>query len=707
MLLKNWNHKLWTAECEECERASLSGEIRGCIECQQTLCSQCDKRIHNKGKRRFHVLLDCKDKLYRESFDKGLKVSYLSPETDPNYVKKRSHSGPHNPVIRETQKILLAETERGLPMVRMEEVVDGLKRKFPERTKKRLREVLETVCEQFQFFNFTKRKFGDSKQKTYLSLYLKQISLQAIIWILKSIKRDKMQPLHTLVHSRFKEYFGIKIGQKEWKVFVQKVYEESSKDHRGRRVSRKGSHVQTGPLPSYKKGHHKPGYKKSKYNKCYLNQLNLFAGILPELKLRKEDEDSMIWYFAKEAEWVYEDLSQVDTLNSDYKAFLGFIEDFFKNDEGTSGNSDDSGVESGSPNNIYQPPDKTRFSEKISRIETQEHQPTPAPPKASPNRLSQLKSLKGFKTRRTQDVKSKSQKSYGSLYKQPKSDLKRSKKVSGYSQWLSSVERPFQEEKHSVSGLEQSAEKLFQGKKVKKAIPGGKYGCALMVKHCGPEELQLKSLGRILALIKKSLEEGVLVHWKTLLVKNEKGKDCNSQAVEVALRRYQQNVLRLLSKHQDGISLAQFKQYYNKDYPTRPFEFEKLRFAKLTDFLNTMKAWVEIQKKLKNNNVVCLRKNVDVSAQITKINEELYEMGALNFETSMKEGGKEKEGEKKKKKNGMQQMFGPSRNYPVNLMHPPKIGPMENHIYQHQRAGAHLTADILSASFCKDIYSEY
>lgn len=696
----NWYRKIWTAECEECESVLHNGEVRGCLDCQQTLCIKCDKRIHNKGNRRFHRLVDCTDRIYQDKGEKGLDVFFLSPETDPNYVMPRKNQNFPFKVIRATLEILLRETENGVPMVPLESVISKLTNQFPKMGEKRLNECLEKICEGYQYFNFTKRKFGESKQKAYFSLYLKQISLQAIVWILKSIRNDKMQPLHTLIHSRFKEYFGIKIGQKEWKIFVQRIYEENIKKARNQRGSRKGSQVYSGQTSGYKKHHHhKPSYKKFKYNKCIINGLNNFSGILPELKLRKEDEDTMIWYFAKEPEWEYEDLSQVETQHPDYIAFLEFIENFFKNDNSAEPTSNEESNEE-ILNNIYKPQEKRDFKDKLlsRKKETFKLPPTPIPADPLKNRVKNLRSLKGFKTRKNLKFKPKKQKSSSSLYnKAPSSDTKSSKKVHKFSPWLSSVERPFQEEKQNASGLEQSAEKLFQGKKVQKAIPGGKYGCALMVKHCGPKQLQEKSLGRILALIKKSLEEGVLVHWKTLLVKNEKSKDSNSQAVEVELKMYQQNVLRLLSKHKDGISLAQFKQYYNKDNPSRPFEFEKLRFAKLTDFLNTMDDWVDISKKLKNNNVVYLKEDCDVPREIMKISRELREMGATNFDGSLQQGINERDGGKK----GLRQIFNQTTSYGVNMMHPQKIGPIENHIYQHQRAGARLTPDILRHAFCK------
>ena len=127
---------------------------------------------------------------------------------------------------------------------------------------------------------------------------------------------------------------------------------------------------------------------------------------------------------------------------------------------------------------------------------------------------------------------------------------------------------------------------------------------------------------------------------------------------------------------------------------------KKLRFAKLTDFLNTMDDWVDINRKLKNNNVVYLKEDCDVPREIMKINKELTEMGATNFDRGLKQGMGERDGGKK----GMRQIFNQTTSYGVNMMHPQKIGPIENHIYQHQRAGARLTPDILRHAFCKDLF---
>lgn len=143
-----------------------------------------------------------------------------------------------------------------------------------------------------------------------------------------------------------------------------------------------------------------------------------------------------------------------------------------------------------------------------------------------------------------------------------------------------------------------------------RAIPGGKYGCALMTKRCGPESLKSKSLGRILALIKRALDQGVLNHWKTLLVKNNSKPNIDSSIREQNLYECSRNVIELLREHADGVSLAQFKQYYNRMFPNKSFDIDTLQFTKLTDFLKTMDEFVVIEKRDKNNNVAFLKKDV-------------------------------------------------------------------------------------------------
>jgi hypothetical protein len=176
--------------------------------------------------------------------------------------------------------------------------------------------------------------------------------------------------------------------------------------------------------------------------------------------------------------------------------------------------------------------------------------------------------------------------------------------------WLSSVDRPLDNSRSVNSQNEINAEKMLASKGHNRAIPGGKYGCALMTKRCGPKKLRQKSLGRILALIKRSLDQGVLNHWKTLLVKNNSKPNIDSSVRDQNVYECSRNVIELLREHQDGVSLAQFKQYYNRKFQNKPFDIDTLQFTKLTDFLKTMEEYVVIEKRDKNNNVAFLKKGI-------------------------------------------------------------------------------------------------
>lgn len=61
----------------------------------------------------------------------------------------------------------------------------------------------------------------------------------------------------------------------------------------------------------------------------------------------------------------------------------------------------------------------------------------------------------------------------------------------------------------------------MKSKGIKKAVPGGKYGCSLMLKQLYSKEFGDVSLGKIIALIKKSLQVQEFLHFKTLIMKNK------------------------------------------------------------------------------------------------------------------------------------------------------------------------------------------
>lgn len=70
-------------------------------------------------------------------------------------------------------------------------------------------------------------------------------------------------------------------------------------------------------------------------------------------------------------------------------------------------------------------------------------------------------------------------------------------------------------------------------KSVNKAIPGGRYGCAQLLKCCGPTALRGLSLGKLSFYVQEAITKGLLIYYKTLLIKGTVLDDANSQKLFV------------------------------------------------------------------------------------------------------------------------------------------------------------------------------
>ena len=60
-------------------------------------------------------------------------------------------------------------------------------------------------------------------------------------------------------------------------------------------------------------------------------------------------------------------------------------------------------------------------------------------------------------------------------------------------------------------------------KGVTEAIPGGRYGCALMLRSVGPYAYRNLSLGRISYLVQEAISRDLLIYYKTLLIEGDLG----------------------------------------------------------------------------------------------------------------------------------------------------------------------------------------
>ncbi len=115
------------------------------------------------------------------------------------------------------------------------------------------------------------RAFGEETAMEHVSLRLKSISLESLHFVLNSIRMDRMQPNEILIHSRIKEYFGLKICMKEWKKFFEEIYE----------------------------------------NNQFLENINSFEGILERLCVDMSPEGKIIIY-PEGKKWSFDDLMEVE-----------------------------------------------------------------------------------------------------------------------------------------------------------------------------------------------------------------------------------------------------------------------------------------------------------------------------------------------------------------------------------------------------------
>ena len=640
-------HKTKYSRCDECEQKKNDTLI--CLECVETLCQECDLQVHNKGTRVRHRRYESQKVFYSEiKRDLKFRILYFSPECYRAVVLGPRAGELSRKIAEKTFEIVCNNTQQGHPMTRMNYLIPILAQDLKS-NQKIIEGVLQKILKTEKLFTFTTRKFGDSKEEGFLSLSLSCISVEALSWILKSIQNDKMQPSQNLIHSRIKEFFDIKIGQKEWKKFIENLSPK------------------------------------------LISKMNRFSKEIPEIKVKKVS-DELVLFFFKEGEWEYEDFSPVKDSDEDYKAFLKYIDDFFS--------QSDSGI-------LEEKTKKPKFRNKQKRLSDSNRKYTQVKPKLK--MFSQQEILNHENPYNTINKISPMGNNIYSPYRnmgysQPHDGIsqKSGRDNSWNSQksnpdiriWLSSFERPLDNSRSASSQNELNAEKMLMSRGLNKAIPGGKYGCALMIKRCGPEDLKKKSLGRILALIKKSLEQGILNHWKTLLVRNKNKSDIDSGLREEKIYEYSRNVIILLREHKDGISLAQFKQNYNRKFPNKSFDFEDLQFAKLTDFLKTMNEFVGIERRPRNNNVAFLKSNKEPRKAIAHYTHLLKSLAS-----------------KKKYKNGPGEEYGhtlemiQSRN--INTRS--KID-SETNIYQRQlKKNYYLPQEQnnfdMSRSFFKNIYS--
>lgn len=169
--------------------------------------------------------------------------------------------------------------------------------------------------------------------------------------------------------------------------------------------------------------------------------------------------------------------------------------------------------------------------------------------------------------------------------------------------------------------------KVLQNQNIDRAIPGGKYGAALMLKNCGNEALQSQSLGRLVALVSQALKNELLIHIKTFIVLNSKNSNELSKDKFETLQKFKEQILEILYQSPDStMTLAQLPSAIQEKYGEIP-DLPAFGYPKLKNYLQTLDDVVTLQVINKNHIKVKLRNkfkyliNVKLKQNLKKLNQ--------------------------------------------------------------------------------------
>jgi len=85
--------------------------------------------------------------------------------------------------------------------------------------------------ERLGLFMITQRQFGNLRSVSFVSLKLEVISLEALLWTLRSLKRDEMIPTERAIQSRMKEVFDYKPTSSQWACLMEAAKKRERHSH--------------------------------------------------------------------------------------------------------------------------------------------------------------------------------------------------------------------------------------------------------------------------------------------------------------------------------------------------------------------------------------------------------------------------------------------------------------------------------------------
>ena len=113
-------------KCDECEK--WKKDIVICLECVETVCLECDTRIHNKGMRIHHHRVPFHPNLFEDKSNPKFRISYFARQCYRNNFSNRRDF--NEEVRKYTYEKLLESTRRGIPMLLLKDLMEYLMTRF-------------------------------------------------------------------------------------------------------------------------------------------------------------------------------------------------------------------------------------------------------------------------------------------------------------------------------------------------------------------------------------------------------------------------------------------------------------------------------------------------------------------------------------------------------------------------------------------------
>jgi len=171
----------------------------------------------------------------------------------------------------------------------------------------------------------SERKFGTLKQVCFVSMRLDSLSLESLLWTLRSLKIDEMLPTERAIQSRMKEVFDFKPSNTQWQNLLDACRGSSKEKHHHTR-----SAPTTGPQLSF-----------SLFSHQQVDSEPLFStSLIPEFTV-KEITDPVTGaetyaIYPKDEDWESVDqyIKEGDVLglkrSAEWKTFLNFLDGYFR-----------------------------------------------------------------------------------------------------------------------------------------------------------------------------------------------------------------------------------------------------------------------------------------------------------------------------------------------------------------------------------------